>query len=205
MNTDFLKYDANSIRVLLRRKLLESGVYTDQIYPGSDISIILDLMSWMFGVFTYMLNENASDVLFADSELYENMNKMVKLLSYSPKSYITSTASFSIELVPSSTAFNDKTVQCKIPKFSSISAGKVDSNGKDVRYSFGEDYSFRVINGVIDLPKNHPILYNGTFKKYTFDVRASGNDFDVFIMDGVGPNDETHTLVDNNNTHVYIE
>ena len=77
MNTDFLKYDAASIRELLRRKLLESGAYTDQIYPGSDISILIDLMSWMFNVFTYMLNENASDVLFADSNVYENLNKMV--------------------------------------------------------------------------------------------------------------------------------
>lgn len=98
MNTDLLKYDAASIRELCRRKLLESGAYTDQIYPGSDISIIIDIFSWTFNVLTYMLNENASDVLFDDSEIYENLNKMVKLLSYNPKGYITSNATFNVEL-----------------------------------------------------------------------------------------------------------
>ena len=58
MNTDLLKYDAADIRELIRRKLLESGVLTDQIYPGSDTSILIDIFSWMFNVLTYMLNEN---------------------------------------------------------------------------------------------------------------------------------------------------
>jgi len=129
MNTDFLKYDASSIKELLRRKLIETGIYTDQLYPGSDISILIDLMSWMFDVLTYILNENASDVLFTDTGIYENLNKMVKLLSYNPKAYTTSNASFSINVIDQS-EFEDITGTCKIPRFASVSTGKTDSNRK---------------------------------------------------------------------------
>ena len=80
MQTDFLKYDASSIQEVLRRKLLESGLYTDQIYPGSDTRILIDLFAWTFDVLTYILNSNAADTLFEDTEVYENLNKIVKLL-----------------------------------------------------------------------------------------------------------------------------
>ena len=36
---DYLRWDAQSIQELLRRKLLESGLLTDQLYPSSDIII----------------------------------------------------------------------------------------------------------------------------------------------------------------------
>lgn len=204
MNTDLLKYDASSIRELCRRKLLESGAYTDQIYPGSDISILIDIFSWTFNVLTYMLNANASDVLFDDSEVYENLNKMVKLLSYNPKGYITSNVSFNIDLANSSD-FAEQTVTCVIPKFASVAAPRTDDTGVEIRYSFVEDYAFNIINGTIVLPKHKPLLYNGAFCKYSFPNKATERPFEVFTMQGIGPNENEQTLIDNDNVHVFIE
>lgn len=204
MNTDLLKYDASSIRELCRRKLLESGAYTDQIYPGSDISIIIDIFSWTFNVLTYMLNANAADVLFNDSEVYENLNKAVKLLSYSPKGYTTSQAAFNIDLADAA-AFSGQTRTCVIPRFASVTSEKTGQDGSEVRYSFTEDYSFNVINGVLALPKQKPTLKNGSFTKHTFGNSAAGAPFEVFTMTGVGPNGQTATLIDNDSTHVYVE
>ena len=59
MNTDYLKWDAESIQELLRRKLTESGLLTDQLYPGSDTSIIIDLFAWTYDVLTYILNNSS--------------------------------------------------------------------------------------------------------------------------------------------------
>lgn len=204
MNTDLLKYDASDIRELLRRKLLESGVLTDQIYPGSDTSILIDIFAWTFNVLTYMLNENASDILFADSSVYENLNKMVKLLSYNPKAYCTSNASFSLEML-NNEQFADMTVTCTIPKFASITTEKSDKYGRPIKYSFIEDYSFNVINGIVQLPRKKPILYNGEFTKYTFAQKATGKAFEVFTMSGVGPNEDVPTFIDNDTIHVYVE
>ena len=133
MQTDFLKYDASSIQELLRRKLLESGLYTDQIYPGSDTRILIDLFAWTFDVLTYILNSNAADTLFEDTEVYENLNKIVKLLSYSPKSFITSNCEFSISC---NLDDNNGETYCTIPRFSYIDTGKHDSKGNPIKYSF---------------------------------------------------------------------
>jgi len=43
---------------------------TDQLYPGSDLKIIIDLFSWTFNVMSYMINNAASDALFSDTLLY---------------------------------------------------------------------------------------------------------------------------------------
>lgn len=80
ISTDYLKWDAQSIQDLLRKRLIESGIITDQLYPASDTRILIDLFAWTFDVLTYMLNNSAADVLFSDTELYENMNRLVKLL-----------------------------------------------------------------------------------------------------------------------------
>ena len=64
---------------ILRRKLIESGLYTDQIYPGSDTRILIDLFAWTFDVLTYILNNNLSNAIFEDTEIYENLNKIVKV------------------------------------------------------------------------------------------------------------------------------
>jgi hypothetical protein len=66
-NNQYLRWDAQSIQELLRQKLLESGLLTDQLYPSSDTKILMDIFAWVFDVLTYMLNNSASDVLFADT------------------------------------------------------------------------------------------------------------------------------------------
>lgn len=125
-NYDYLKWDAQSIQELLRRKLLESGLLTDQLYPASDIKILMDLFAWTFDVLTYMLNNAAADVLFSDTQLYENMNRLVKLLSYSPHGYLTANAPFLIGINQNTNSDIGISDTCTIPKFTSINTGKND-------------------------------------------------------------------------------
>ena len=202
MQTDFLKYDASSIQELLRRKLLESGLYTDQIYPGSDTRILIDLFAWTFDVLTYILNSNAADTLFEDTELYENLNKIVKLLSYSPKSFITSNCEFSISC---NLDDNSGETYCTIPRFSYIDTGKHDSKGNPIKYSFVEDFTFKMNGNSIVGLKNGPILYNGEFNRYTFENTSENNPYESFIMTGISPNEDKPTYIDNNTIHIFTE
>jgi hypothetical protein len=195
MRTDYLRFDASSLQEYLRRKLIESGLYTDQIYPGSDTRILIDLFSWTFDVLTYMLNNNMSNAIFDDVEIYENLNKIIKVLSYKPRAYTTSYAEFNL-----SCDLKDESINtiCTIPKFSSIKSGGHDSEGNSIKYSFAEDFSFQVINGK-NVTKLNPILYNGEFVKYTFETTAESIPYETFIMNNISSN------VDNDNLHIYIE
>jgi len=205
MNYDYLRWDAQSIQELLRRKLLESGILTDQLYPASDIKILMDLFAWTFDVLTYILNNSAADVLFSDTAIYENMNRLVKLLSYSPKGYLTCSSEFLISTNTNQSTTIDEDI-CTIPKFASINTGKIDKYGNEIKFSFVKDFTFNIYNGVVVIPKAWPVLYNGQFKKYSSVFTSDGTPYEIFTMAGLNPNNENNPIyIDHNNFHVYIE
>ena len=206
---DYLKYDAQSLQQLLRRKLLQAGVYTDQMYPGSDTKILLDLFAWTFDVLTYMLNNNAADSLFADTQVYENMNRLVKLLSYNPDGYHSANTTFRLAIVNGVIKNGSNLLPdvCTIPKFTSIDIGKTDNNGQQIKYSFIDDYKFRVNNTLtqsnIVSPEYWPVLYNGQFKKYSTVFTATGAPYQTFLLESLDPKKEIY--VDHDNFHIYIQ
>lgn len=203
MKYDYLRWDAQSIQELLRRKLLESGILTDQLYPASDVKILIDLFAWTFDVLTYILNNSAADVLFNDTQLYENMNRIVKLLSYSPHGYLTCSSPFMIKLNTNQDFDADI---CTIPKFASIDTGKTDKYGNPIKYSFVEDFTFTKYNSSIVTPVTWPVLYNGEFKQFDVVFVASSIPYETFTMSGINPNDEDNPkYVDHNHFHIYIE
>lgn len=191
MKTEFLKFDASSIQELLTQKLLESGLYNDQIYPGSDTRILIDLFSWMYNVLVYNLNTSASNSNFDDVEIYENLNKIVKVLSYKPHAYKTSYAEFNLNYLEDSS----ESFACTIPKFASINTGKTDSKGNAIKYSFAKDFTFNVINGAVSLIEN-PILYNGKYVHYVFDGEVDGTNFETFILQNVSPESDPQKYID---------
>ena len=137
------------------------------MYPGSDTKIVLDLFAWTFDVLTYILNNNAADSLFADTQVYENMNRLVKLLSYNPDGYHSATCTFRLAINNSAIQYGNNLLPdiCTIPKFASIHLGKTDGQGNIIRYSFTEDYTFSVnnttTNSNIISPEYWPLLVNG--------------------------------------------
>ena len=215
MNIDYLKYQAASIQELLRRKLMESGILTDQLYPSSDTKIIIDLFSWTFNVLTYILNNNISDVLFSDTYLYENINRLVKLLSYNPLGYRTSQCQFKIDINQSQVKSMQKLADIiYIPKYVYVNSGKVDSKGNDICYSFINSYILNLYsyssssgqhNIKIITPKAWPILYNGKYKKYIETFTANGIQYDTFTLKLLDLTSQNKIFVDHNLFEVYTQ
>lgn len=215
MNTNYLKYQASSIQELLRRKLLESGILTDQLYPSSDTKIIIDLFAWTFDVLTYILNNNISDALFSDTYLYENINRFVKLLSYNPMGYRTSQCQFKID-INQSQINNIQRVSdtIYIPKYSYVNSGKTDSNGNDICYTFITSYILNAYSYIANsgqynvkilTPKAWPVLYNGKYKKYIQTFVANGIQYDSFTLSLLDLTSQNKIYVDHNLFEVYTQ
>ena len=66
-NTDFLRFNAYSIKDLITRKLSENSKFTDQIYEGSNLAILIDIVSYMYQCLLLNLNNCASESMFADT------------------------------------------------------------------------------------------------------------------------------------------
>mgnify|MGYP003128716017 FL=1 len=100
-NTDFTlarnnytSFDALTLKQLIKQRLNEEGVFTDQVFEGSNISAIIDIIAYSYHTLLFYLNSTASESLFSESTLYENMNRIVKLIDYKPNGYQTSILSF---------------------------------------------------------------------------------------------------------------
>ena len=208
MSIDYLKYQASSIQELLRRKLTESGVLTDQLYPGSDTKIIIDLFAWTFDALTYIVNNNVSDVLFSDTNLYQNMNRLVKLLAYKPNGYHTSQAEFQIDVNQGQSSFLQKNV-VYIPKYAYIQSSLTDSNGSPVCFSFIQPYvlSLYDINNEkkVAYPISWPVLYNGKYKKYSQVFSSHGVQYDTFILNLLDLTSPSKIYVDHSLFNVFVQ
>ena len=45
---DFIRFSAYSIKDLITRKLSEDSNFTDQVYEGSNLAILIDIVSYMY-------------------------------------------------------------------------------------------------------------------------------------------------------------
>ena len=94
INTDYLKFNAYSIKDLIVRKLSEDTKFTDQVYEGSNLNILIDMVSYMYQCLMFNLNNAAAESMFSDTQIYENINRLCKFIGYNPKGMITSNAIF---------------------------------------------------------------------------------------------------------------
>lgn len=191
--TDFLRFNANSIKELITQKLSSDKKLTDQIYEGSNISILIDMVAYMYQCLVYQLNNAASESMFSDTQIYENMSRLVKMLGYNPKGIIPSQGTFLFNNEENS-GLADKVI---LP-FSFIETDKTDAYGKKVCFSTIEQYS-------INSDRNYSMtLYNGKWKMYPEVFTASGSNYETFSLGLIGSSITSNKLVANNMIKVYV-
>ncbi|HPM74196.1 MAG TPA: hypothetical protein PLA71_00575 [Saccharofermentans sp.] len=188
---DYLRWNADSAVEFMTMKLIESGKFSDQLYPDSNLSIIIDTFAHLYEALMYNLNHGASEAIFTDTQYYENMNRLVKLLRYNPRGFITASTICDISLDPNnplSTGGSISSTSWSIPRYASILLSGQDSKGNPIRYSFVQDYRFVVENGTtISSNNQQPILYNGTWKFYNKTLVSSGLPYETIVMSDINP------------------
>lgn len=192
-NTDFTlqknayaSFDAITLKQLIIDRLNDGGIYTDQVLEGSNISAIMDIIAYSYHTLLFYLNQTSSESLFTEASLYENMNRIVKLINYKPIGYKTSTLAF--KAVGSETLKPDLYT---IKRFSYFIV-----NG--VYYSFINDASFTKKGiSVEDLNTLYDtnVLYQGRYFEFP-EQTSIGEEYEVITL----------TVKDNiTNTPIYIE
>ena len=200
-NSDFLRFNAFAIKDLITRKLAQDSNYTDQIYAGSNIQILIDLFSYTFQTLLYSLNSAASESMFKDTAIYENINRLCSFLGYNPHGMNPAAAVFSI---PMESLTDESTgVSRSIPRYSFIETDMVDSFGKKIYFSTVEDIN--VDSGTLnEKGSKEVVLYNGRWKLYSNVLVASGTDWETFTLNGLRSDTNTNEYVANNYIHVYV-
>ncbi len=166
----YVNFDAVSLRSFMIERLNEGGVFTDQNYEGSNISAILDVLAYYTHVLMFYLNQTSAESMFSQATIYENMNKIVKLIGYKPTGRQTSLAP--INCVASA---NLAPGNYNIRKYSYF---LVDN----IQYTFNNDHSFDKVGSgeeIIDSLAESAILYQGTVGEYPT-YTAEGVEYESF-------------------------
>lgn len=186
----YLALDATTIKQFIKDRLNDNKVFSDQNYEGSYISTINEIVAYMFNMLLFYLNKTSTESMFSEAQLYDNMNRIVKLLDYKPIGKQTSTLTFGMSaqsaLAPG--LYN-------IPRYSYIENGPFS-------YSFNEDIAFSKYTTqaeALDSAVTQKLLYQGKYYEYPL-YTAAGNDNELIYFN---PGD--NILVDHFNIDVYVK
>lgn len=187
----YLSFDGLSVKEKIRQRLIQTGVFTDQNFEGSNISALNDMIAMVCSLLLYNLSKTANEGLFTEAQLYENVSRIVKQLDYKPVGYQTSTLNFTLT-ANSNISIGNYT----IPRYSYVSIG-------NIRYSLTKDYSFLKSssgNQVIDTSNNDVLLYQGTVVEHPL-YTAQGINNELIILTPTNSSDK----IDHFNIHVYVK
>lgn len=192
----YAAFDAVTLKNLLIERLKNSNFFTDQVFEGSNLSSITDIVAFSYHTLLFYLNNQSAEASFSQVQLYENMNKLVSLINYNPLG--SQTSLLSIEATArAALAVGNYTIR----RFSFLAV-----NG--VFYSFPNDIYFEKSNSeieVIDSIGRQNLMYQGQFKEYPTQT-ALGDEFEVItlINDNLLDNTDT-TFIDHNSIFVYVK
>jgi len=189
----YAAFDASNLKSLMIQRLTQGGVFTDQIYEGSNFNSLLDIIAYSYNVLLFYLNRTANESLYSQAQLYENMNRIVKILNYNPIGNQSAVLSFKSS-APASLPAGAYT----IPRYSYFTV-----NG--INYSFANDITFtKTSDDSEDLTQldNSALLYQGSFVPYPLYI-ANGAPFEEFSLAVLKENGDNE-LIDHNNIHVYV-
>ena len=187
----YVAFDALSLRQLILNRLNASGVYTDQNFIGSNLAAIVDIIAYTYNTLIYYLNRTSSESLFSEAQLYENINRIVKVLDYKPVGYQTSTLTFDCS------ATTLRRGLYTIPRYS-----YVVSVNNNLPFSFNEDITFAKTvdfnpESLSELA-SQKLLFQGRYREYP-QYTAMGENYETVILDTV------NSLVDHFNIDVYVK
>ena len=190
----YAAFDATTLKGLMQQRLIDGGVFTDQVFEGSNFNSLLDVIAYSYHVLLFYLNRTANEASFSTAQLYENVNRIVKILNYNPVGIQTSVLSFSA--IASDTLPEGIYI---IPRYAYFTIN-------DINYSFTEDTTFTKTTTGVEILTNlneSSLLYQGTFVEYPLYI-ATGESFEEFNIVSVDQ-DGNNDLIDHNNIHVFVK
>ena len=192
----YINFDAVSLKNFIIQRLNESSKFTDQNYEGSNLSSLIDIIAYTTHVLMFYLNQTSSESLFSQSSIYENMNRIIKLVGYNPTGKQTSQVP--INCTASSTLPAGSYYLKKYSYF------LIDN----IQYTILDDFFFEKVtasNEVITTINDNLILYQGSVGEYPIYI-SEGLEFETFpiVVDNLVNLNDDNFIADGTIT-VYVK
>lgn len=192
----YVAFDALTLKDFINDRLTKEGTFSDQIYEGSNLASIVEIIAYSYHVLMFYLNTTASESTFSQASIYENMNKIVSLVGYKPTGRQTSICTLNTTASPALS-----TGSYLMRRFSFF-------NINDIQYTTLKDYNFsKTTTGTesITTLNNNVILYQGTVNQYP-KYTASGEEFETLPIVIVNTVDtDTESFISAGSISVFVK
>jgi hypothetical protein len=186
----YVAFDGLSIKEKIKARLLQSGLFTDQNYEGSNLSALNDVVAMLGSFLIFNTNKSSANGQFNISKLYEVMNGIVKQLDYKPIGHQTASVTFNL------TSQTHPIGSYTIPRYSHIKVGGLGySLTEDFPFTKGESENIEVLSELDD----GGLLFQGQFVEYPTQL-SSGNSHEIVTI-----NVDANTIIDNFHIHVFVK
>lgn len=192
----YTNFDATSLKSFMIQQLNAEGRFTDQNYEGSNLSSLINILGYYTHVLMFYLNQTSSESMFSQASIYENMNKIVKLIGYKPTGKQTSLSP--INCIASSTL---PIGNYSLRKYSYF---LIDN----IQYTLINDQSFEkvtLLEESIDSINTNSILYQGTVGEYpSYDAEGLEYETIPIVVDNLVDSRDTR-FISHGSISVYVK
>ena len=128
---EYLDIDFNSLVASIKEELANNDSFKDYNYEGSNIAILIELVSYIGELNSYYLNMIAKNMFMETTDIYENANRISRQEGYEPKGYVSSKTTLNLT-IPSGDGedilnYSDNDI-LEIPAWSKIASTKTYDN-----------------------------------------------------------------------------
>lgn len=187
---DLTSLDFDTLKSNFVTFLKSQNTFKDYNFEGSNMNVLLDVMSYNTFLNSFYLNMVASEMFLDSAQKYDSVVSHAKELNYVPESYRSSTANVDI-VFETAGITNGKLT---IPKGTIFSG--INSNGT---YSFVTSYNAVYTSGNSTFYANNVELYEGSYTSQSFvtDYSIENQRF-ILTNPNIDLNSLTINVIENN-------
>jgi hypothetical protein len=127
----YLEIDFLTLVDKFKEELKQSDIYRDYDFEGANITILMELMSYVGELTTYFTNKIAKNVFLETADIYEAANRLARQVGYEPKGVRAARATVTVEV--SGTSAGDV---LRVLPWKSLNSGRLnDVDGNSIIYS----------------------------------------------------------------------
>lgn len=162
---DLVGLDFNSIKTNLKTYLKNNTAFKDVDFEGSNISVLIDLLSYNTYLNSFYTNMVASEMFLDTAALRDSVVSHAKSLNYTPRSFVSASANVTISISPTSS-----TNSVVIPKGTSFTS-RVGSN----TFTFTTNENLVLSNPNNNVFTSNLTIYEGSYLTDSFVMNYSNS------------------------------
>lgn len=186
---NLVNLDFNSLKSSLKSYLSNQNAFRDYDFDGSNMNVLLDLLSYNTYINSFYLNMVSSEMFLDSAQLRDSVISHAKSLNYTPRSFRSAAARINIAVTPLPSS---NTTAVTIPRGTSFTS-KVASN----------TYTFTLQDNIVVTGSS-----NGVFTAANVEIKEGVLITDTFIYNGLPTSEQRFVLsnptIDTSTIRLYV-